>query len=484
MKELLKKIITSLPEVKGPEQKRLSFKEKLKWTLIILTGFFILSNISLFGLSSAFENQFAQFQIILAASFGTILSLGIGPIVTASIVLQLLNGSGIVKFDTKTPEGRAFFQGVQKILARFFIIFEAVVFVFIGSLAPSAALPPSQFVLMQWFIVFQLFLGGIIVLYMDEVINKWGFGSGISLFIAAQVSTEIFVRAFSPLSSTGTIALGAGADPVGRVWALIGAIFSRQLDTGFLALAAILATILVFVIAVYAQAMKVEIPLSFGRIRGHGIRWPLNFMYTSNIPVILIAALLANFQLLAQLVQNRAGEAGLLAFFSQKILGQFVGQVPVSGLAFYLNPTNLIQEIFIGIRSGLFPFGAVGQAAVYTFILIIGSTIFSIFWVQTSGMDARSQAEQIMASGLQVPGFRRDPRVIEQILSRYIFPLTIMGGATVGLLAATADVLCALSRGTGILLAVMIIYKLYEEIAKDHMMDMHPSLRKVMGGGK
>ena len=95
-------------------------------------------------------------------------------------------------------------------------------------------------------------------------------------------------------------------------------------------------------------------------------------------------------------------------------------------------------------------------------------------------MDARSQAKQILSSGLQIPGFRRDERVLEKILSRYIWPLTIVGGAAVGLLAAVADLTGTLSNGTGILLAVMIVYKLYEEIAKDHMMDMHPAMRKMM----
>ena len=66
-------------------------------------------------------------------------------------------------------------------------------------------------------------------------------------------------------------------------------------------------------------------------------------------------------------------------------------------------------------------------------------------------------------------------------MDRYIWPLTIMGGAGIGLLASLADLSGALSRGTGILLAVMIVYKLYEEIAKQHMMDMHPAMRKFMG---
>ena len=120
------------------------------------------------------------------------------------------------------------------------------------------------------------------------------------------------------------------------------------------------------------------------------------------------------------------------------------------------------------------------NAAVYIIFMIIGAVIFSIFWVQTAGMDARSQAKQIMSSGLQIPGFRKDQRVLETLLNRYIWPLTVMGAITVGFLAALADLTGALSRGTGILLTVMIVYKLYEEIAKQHMMDMHPMMRKFM----
>jgi len=95
-------------------------------------------------------------------------------------------------------------------------------------------------------------------------------------------------------------------------------------------------------------------------------------------------------------------------------------------------------------------------------------------------MDAESQAKQMMSSGLQIPGFRRDQRVLERLLERYIWPLTVMGGLAVGFLAGVADLSGALSRGTGILLAVMIVYKLYEEIAQQHMMDMNPMLRKFM----
>ena len=207
-------------------------------------------------------------------------------------------------------------------------------------------------------------------------------------------------------------------------------------------------------------------------VRGHGIRWPLSFFYTSNIPVILTSALIANLQLLGSFLDNKGFP--LLGTFNS--FGQ-----PSSGFIYWVQPINLVrtiiqqQTLFVGWVPYL-------QALFYILFLMIGAMIFATFWVQTAGMDARSQAKQMMSSGLQIPGFRRDERVLERLLSRYIWPLTIMGGLSIGALAGFADITGALSSGTGILLAVMIIYRLYEEISKQHMMDMNPMMRKFIGG--
>jgi preprotein translocase subunit SecY len=479
---MLKSLLNNLPEVKGPTKKRLGFKEKLKWTLIILISFFVLSMIPLFGLGQNALAQFEQLSIILGANFGSIMSLGIGPIVTASIVLQLLTGSGILKLDMTTKEGKKSFQGLQKLLAIFFIIFEAIIYVFMGGLAPAVGLGPSLYFSMQLVLVFQLFMGGMLVLFMDEVISKWGFGSGISLFIAAGVSQQIFIRAFSPLTQGGQFAFGSGLPPIGAVWVFFKSLLNADILGASIPLFAIIFTFLVFAISVYAQAMKVDIPLSFGKVRGHGIRWPLRFMYTSNIPVILVAALIANVQLWARLLQNRVAETGVMAWISEHILGQFSGSIPTSGLVFWTHSPNIVGSLIQWFAGSPFNSIELVQALTYTLFMMGGAVLFSIFWVQTAGMDAKSQAKQIMASGLQIPGFRRDERVLEKILKRYITPLTIMGGLAVGLLAAIADLSGALSRGTGILLTVMIVYRLYEEIAEQHMMDMNPALRKMMGG--
>jgi len=153
------KLIANLPEVTGPQQRRLSFKEKLKWTALILVIFFVLGMIPLFGLGPNALEQFEYLSLILGAKFGSIISLGIGPIVTASIVLQLLNGSGIIKFDLTSPEGKKRFQGTQKLLAIFFILFEAGIYVFMGGLAPPVEFAGTAlYSQMQWLLIFQLFL--------------------------------------------------------------------------------------------------------------------------------------------------------------------------------------------------------------------------------------------------------------------------------------------------------------------------------------
>ncbi|MEA2038186.1 MAG: preprotein translocase subunit SecY [Nanoarchaeota archaeon] len=467
---LWKTILNNLPEVSKPTQKRLSFKEKLKWTGITLIIFFVLGLMPLFGLGHNSLQRFEYLSIILAANFGSLVSLGIGPIVTASIVLQLLNGSGILKLDLTQAEGKKTFQGLQKLLAIFFIVFEAIIYVFMGGLAPSETFrgTPLYFQI-QLLLAFQLFLGGILILFMDEVISKWGFGSGISLFIAAGVSQEIFVQAFSWLPGPG--GLSGVTYSIGAIPALFQSLSAGDPTTAGIKLAALISTVLVFVMSIYAQAMKVEIPLSFGRIRGHGIRWPLAFIYTSNIPVILVAALMANMQLWGRLTQNWFGP-NMFARFSESS-GEIVG-----GLVYWMQAPPIVNNILTHSMTS----SQIGQALVYMLFMVAGSVLFSIFWVQTAGMDAKSQAKQMMSSGLQIPGFRKDQRVLESLLNRYIWPLTIMGGMAVGFLAAVADLTGALSRGTGILLTVMIVYKLYEEIAKQHMMDMYPAMRKFMGG--
>lgn len=455
-------ILQNLPEVKGPVEKKLSFNVKLKWTLIILAAFFILANISLYGLAKNSLDRFQYLSVLLGTDFGSIISLGIGPIVMASIILQLLVGSKILNIDVSTSEGKKFFQGLQKLVVFFFIIFEALIYVLMKGLE---AMPGYGFI-----VVFQLILGGLAIMFMDEVTTKWGFGSGVSLFIAAGVGWRLFTEMFQFIGQTGGNCLldFANTPCPGKIFVFIQSIINGAPVEALNALAILAATALIFLVVVWAQSLKVEVPLSYDRLRGYGIKWPLSFFYASNIPVILTAALVANLQLFAGLAESFFGHATFLGTFSQG--------TPIAGFAFWVSSTNLVQAAITGSLRAVF----ILQAISHILFFILFSVIFAVFWVKTSGMDASSQAHNIMASGLQIPGFRKDERVLESVLERYILPLTIMGGAAVGLLAASADLVGALTGGTSILLAVMIIYQFYQKIAEQHSVDMNPALKKFI----
>ncbi len=460
----LTKIFNLIPEVRKPEEKKIGFNVKLKWTLIILGAFFVLANIPLFGLSNNALERFEFLAVLLATDFGSIISLGIGPIVMGSIILQLLAGSGILNINTTTPEGRKFFQGIQKILVFFFILFESIVYVAMKGLEAMPGL--------AGIVIFQLILGGLAIFYMNEVCEKWGFGSGVSLFIGAGVSWSLFTSAFQFINQQGKNCLVdfSNTPCSGKVFVLIQSIINKYPVEILSALAAIAATIFIFLIVVWAQSLKVEIPLSFGRIRGYGIKWPLAFFYASVIPVILTAALVANIQLFGGLIENWRG--------APTFLGSFSGGQAVSGLAFWIGSTNLLELI---IRGG-FLWKYLLQGLIHILFYMGLATLFSVFWVKTAGMDARSQAQKIVASGLQVSGFRQDIRILESILERYIMPLTVMGGAAIGLLASFTNLLGALVGGTSILLVIMIFHQFYQSIAQQHMTDMNPGMRKFMGG--
>ena len=445
MLEILQPIFSLIPQVKSPTY-RMPFREKLKWTGIILILYFFLTQIHAFGLSPTAVDQFAQLRAVLAGNFGSIITLGIGPIVSASIILQLLVGGKIINLDLSRHEDKALFQGTQKLLAILFTLFEATVLVYTGALA---AIPGYQLIL-----ILQITLGGILIIFLDEVVSKWGFGSGVGLFIVAGVSQEIIQGSINFLSSPTSPGVPAGKIPQ----------FIYLLTTGspdFTLLLPVFATIAVFLIVVYAESMRVEIPLSYGGVKGARGKYPLRFIYASNMPVILTSALLLNVQLFATLFQK----------LGIPILGTVSNGQAISGIAYYLTPPNNWSILFTD------PI----KVAIYGVVFIFLCVLFAWLWVELSGIGPKQVSKQLHQMGMQIPGQRSSRGHFERILKRYIPAITVLGGAFVGFLAFGADLTGALGGGTGVLLTVGIVYRLYEEIAQEQMMDMHPMLRKFLG---
>ena len=482
-KEAAEPVLTRMPSVARPEG-HVPFKRKLGWTAGILVLYFFLTNVVLFGLQTggAGGDFYGQFRSILAGAQGSILQLGIGPIVTASIVLQLLGGADLLGLDTDDPRDQVLYQGLQKLLVVVMICLTGLPMVFGGNfLPPSQALGQSLGIGaggVRALIFAQIFVGGVLILFMDEIVSKWGVGSGVGLFIIAGVSQQLVAGLFSWQSLGGQsgffptwIGIVTGAVEIGSPLTPGGL---SDLFLGQGQILALITTLLIFGVVVYAESVRVEIPLSHANVKGARGRFPVKLIYASVLPMILVRALQANIQFLGQILNNWTGMPAIVGQYSQ---GQVTG-----GLFWYLAPIQTRQDWmwFLGFTSQD-PAAIALRVAIDLTFMIVGGAIFAIFWVETTGMGPEATARQIQNSGMQIPGFRRNPQVIEKVMERYIPQVTVIGGALVGLLAVLANMLGTIGgvSGTGLLLTVSITYKLYEEIAEEQLMEMHPMMREM-----
>ncbi|PIT84403.1 preprotein translocase subunit SecY [Candidatus Micrarchaeota archaeon CG10_big_fil_rev_8_21_14_0_10_45_29] len=511
---ILRPILSVLPEVKSPELPP-SFFERIMWTSLALFLFFAMYNTLALGVDPSVGANSDFLQIVTASNRGSLLTTGIGPIVLASIFLQLFVGAKLLEVNMKDPEEKKLFHGTQKLLAILLCFFEAAIFVFMAGMPMQADAAGNMlfggqidvatgkvlsFGFTHFFVLLQIALASIGLLYLDEIVSKYGLGSGISLFIAAGVSFAI---------AGGSLAILFGSDGLTAALSSGGA---QVIAKALLTIMPIIFTILVFLVIVYIEGIKVEIPLAFERARGIGTGFPIKFMYVSNIPVILAFALLANFQFLAMIFSGIGpvciiGEAnnqvltpslacGPGGFNALSVIGVTegggtAGAPPkfTDGIMYLISPvynyfghdygaqiqyyTEKTTPVF-GIPEWL-------HIIIYIIFLMVLCVIFGQFWVDTTGMGPKDVAEQLNSAGLQIPGYRRDPRIVTAMLEKYIPPIVVMGSAFVGLLAGLADLTGALGTGTGILLTVGIVYRMYQDIEKQNVISQNFLMSSLLG---
>jgi preprotein translocase subunit SecY len=467
-------LLARMPTVRPPEG-HVHFKNKLMWTVAVLLLYFILTNIPIFGLSEASLDVFQYYRALLAGASGTILHLGIGPIVTASIVLQLLRGADLIKINTSDEHGQVIYMGLQKVLIFVMIVLEALPNVLGGWMSPDtmvSAMFGGNAVAVTFLIFLQICLGGLLVVFMDEVVSKWGIGSGVGLFIVAGVAQGIVNGFFNWESTTDQFAVGFFP----RLFEVISS-SANFVEYFGLQLLALFTTVGLFFFIVYVEATRVEIPLAHANVRGVRTRFPVKLVYASVLPMILVRVLQANVQMIGM-------------FFSSigiNVLGEFNGSIPINGLMWYLAPINQPQDWmwwlpqFTG--AGHMVWEVAIRVGIDAIVMIVGGALFAIFWVKTAGLDSKHVSRQIQNTGMQIPGYRRNSAVLERYLDRYIPRVTVIGGVFIGVLSILANMLGIIGfvGGTGLLLTVSIVYRLYEQIANERIMEMHPFMRGFFG---
>jgi preprotein translocase subunit SecY len=465
-------LLAAMPAVKSPEG-HVHFKNKLLWTLGILILYFVLTNIPVFGLAPANQDLFAAWRALLAGASGSIVHLGIGPIVTASIVLQLLKGADILHIDTSETRGQVMYMGLQKILILVMIVVEAAPNLVGGFLQPDPVIA-SQFFggnlfAVSLLIFIQICIGGVLIFLMDEVVTKWGIGSGVGLFIIAGIS-QALISGFINWAKV-TDQYPVGFFPRLIAIALDGGNFLTYFGTEMLAF---VTTIVIFLVIVYVESTRIEIPLAHAQIRGARARFPVKLIYASVLPMILVMVLLANIQMVGMFLSN----IGITIF------GVFENGTPINGIMYYLAPINGPSSWMWWMTDlGHAPWEVLLRLAINMTIMVVGGAVFALFWIKTAGLDSKDVARQIQMSGMSIPGYRRNPQVLEKYLDRYIPRVTIIGGVFIGILSVVANLFGVIGSvsGTGLLLTVSITYRLYEEIASQQIMEMYPFMRTFFG---
>ncbi len=519
----LKPITSRMPAISQPVG-HVHFRRKMFWVITVLLLYFLLTNIFLYGVDQATViDLFQSYRAILAGAQGTLMHLGIGPIVTGSIIMQLFTGAKIINLDLTDDEDKGTYQGVQKVVVIAMIFVEAIPQVF-GYLTPSSSVvgglnsfsPHNGLFLAQMIIIVQLVFGSYLVFLMDEVVSKWGIGSGISLFIAAGVSQQIIQGTINWIPQNPSLAVSAGNPPSGTIpktlWFLTNYNAQQLAGGGWEQILlhapnpviALAGTAVIFFMVAWTESTRIELPLSHAEARGARGRYPLRLIYASNIPVILMAALLANVSMFSILLWTNPtlahfpliGHQWWIGSYPTATQAQAMGvtqTTPLTGGAYYLATVQGIEQWLLPLLNPA-QYGSLlvghtwwqdlAHVLIYFGVMVGGSILFAKFWIQTTNMGPEAVARQIEASGMQIPGFRREPRVLRRVLARYIPVITVISGAAVGALAAGADLIGTVGNasGTGVLLTVGIIINFYEAMGREQLMEMNPLLRRFLGG--
>ncbi len=461
----LGEIVPSTP--KPP--RRPDLKYRLLFTLAAVVVYYAMASVTVYPRAPGAGPQLpAVMLVVFAATTGTLAQLGIGPIVTAGLIIQVLVGGKLIELDLTKPEDRKLFTQAEKGLALLIAAVEAAGF----------ALAYRQNAFVTTSIALQFFIGALILLMLDEAIQKgYGIGSGVSLFILAGVARTIVWDIFAPVSVEvrlldGSVRsyrygvvpyivdglMGEGISPDRLIYGYVPGYLAGGQTAMLPSLVGMASTFMLLLIIVYLQGMKVNVPVTIQRAPGIRGRIPLNFLYVSNIPVLLAGILVSNILLIRNMVEAYLPQLRWLASGLD------------SALVYLSPPRGLFDLIYDPVRS-----------TVYAAILTGLAVLFGLMWVEVGGLSPASQAENLVKSGISIPGMRSNPKVLESVLAKYVYPLAVLSSIIVALLAFVADVFSVFGGGIGLLLAAGILQQIYTALTYERALEMYPMLRRLVG---
>lgn len=455
-------------------QKKIKLAQRLAYTGIALALYLCCTLMPLYGVKR-FSQSDAMYhlRVITASSRFTLMDLGISPIVSSGMILQFLSSFGLFKKDPKDQKSVALFDAAQKLAGLVMTAFQALSSLLSGQYGNREDIG----IFGMFMIVLQLLVMGVVLILLDELLqNGYGIGSGTSLFIATNICEQIVWKMFS----FQTEKYGKGKEYEGafvaffyllvtrkdKVRALREAMFRAHLPN----LLNLFSTILVFISVLFFEHIKINLSLENEYQRGDAKPLEIKLFYTSTTPIIVQSTIISQMCSFSKLISHHWPES-----IVSKILGVWRAQDqglsdeyarPVSGLVYYLQaPTSIRQTL---------------QDPFHTFIYLILSLssagLIAFYYLRFGGNGPADVAKSLVSQKMKFKGKRLDEPKMRQELEKYIPITAAIGGILTGLLSFVADFLGAFGSGTGIILAVSIIFQFAEELTKEAIDSGHALL--------
>ena len=418
-------------------------------------------------IKSTESDPFYWMRVILASNRGSLMELGISPLVTSSMIMQLLAGAKLIKVDQNVREDKELFDGAQKLIGIFIAFGQAFAYTWSGMYGDLNEIGAGNAIL----IVIQLTGASIITILLDDMMTKgYGIGnSGTSLFIAINMAETVLWSCFSPLSyKTGRGETESEQYEGAFVELIYGVIFRSNNRLGSLQdsffrqslpnINSVFATVLIFLVVIYFQGFRVSVVLANNKTSSL-TSYPVRLFYTSNIPIILQTALVSNMYFFSQMLYRNFKGSMLARFFGDWQEAGYQGQlVPVGGSATISPRLGLSSRPFLTPSTPLST--SFSSSEVNLCLIILACALFSRTWIDVSGQGPREVANNLKEQGMFLKGGTNESTYKK--LKFLIMTAATLGGMCIGCLTIVADFLGAIGSGTGILLTVNIIYSLYE----------------------
>ncbi|OQS55537.1 protein transport protein sec61 alpha subunit [Ecytonucleospora hepatopenaei] len=455
---LARPFLPVIPEVTSP-LRTLHMNDKLFWTFISILIYSIASQVPLFGMvNTQSKDPLEWLRVMMASNRGTLMDIGIGPVVSSSMIMNFLTTTGLIVADFTVLEDKILYDCFGKLIAILITIVQAIVQIQTGFYGPTEHIPTPY----KAVIFVQLLFSGLIIILLDELLQKgYGYGNGVNLFIVANVCEKVVWSALSPR----VFYTGRGLEFEGCLISLVYSIFSKRnklvaiyeilFRENLPNLSQFIYTICIFAFVIWIQQLKVNLNVYSLRAKGVSETYPINLLYTSNTPVVLQGQLVSHFCLFSKLLYNRWPNVRFFKFLGIWDMDYKKGEIPIGGLSYYFTAPESLSDALKRPIHFIF----------YLAFTLSISAIMSKNWNDNQGETSEKVYEKFKRQGISIKGVR-DANILDK-LNEYIPVASVLSGLVTSAVIIFCDITSTIGSGTNMFLAASIIHQYVKLVFKE-----------------